>query len=382
MNLFTDYDNKNEIFAVSLYGGIIKKLPCERVWLPWEDKVSGGAESQIGTTRKGAVYAMLYGPKLLRSADGGRTWKSMDITTDPPTTGYGAFTILKDDAFLLAWNDKGAHELYISRSEDYGKTWGPALKIDTAPYPTSYCGGGCGHGFTQLSDGTVMLPVSHMTPLGVSEHCIYRSKDNGRTWGDRSLACFWGWESHVKELHSGQLMIAVRYQRPQLPEDKPPRFTLDNAASSEDRTGWFYKKLFLADSYDGGYTWKKWRDVTGDIRIGGGYPGELVQLSDGAVVLLYPRRWPEGYWGTRALISRDEGQNWDKVVYILSMPRKPGYSASVVLEDDMFLTLSGERSIPFGTDQYGIPRKPEIPARVQAIRWRIELIDPNDWNIW
>src|SRR5689334_25124534 len=50
------------------------------VAVPWEDPVFGGADPFIAVARNGEIFATTCtAPKLLRSADGGRTWKASPL---------------------------------------------------------------------------------------------------------------------------------------------------------------------------------------------------------------------------------------------------------------------------------------------------------------
>jgi len=99
-----------------------------------------------------------------------------------------------------------------------------------------------------------------------------------------------------------------------------------------------YKHVFLADSDDEGRTWQNFRQLTTVFGQCYGYPAAL---SDGTVVVIHDHRYPRGLPG-RAMISYDEGETWeDKVYYVYYGAVISGYSQSVVLEDDVILTIAG-----------------------------------------
>ena len=176
-----------------------------------------------------------------------------------------------------------------------------------------------------------------------------------------------------------------------------------------NRLSSYEKNLLMADSDDGGITWKNPRAVT---HLLDEMHGSAVQLPDGRIVLMYVHRLPALHGGERAKVSRDGGYTWEEELYYLntvgapnweevltalknadggvftfeesrrrSFPAegqtlkgmwyindhvsKPGYSASCVLPPEladgkpgMILSIVGERK---GKD---------LPARMQAIRWR------------
>ena len=126
------------------------------------------------------------------------------------------------------------------------------------------------------------------------------------------------------------------------------------AAADQQRQGSVGKRVFLADSADGGRTWTGFRPVkredtvTADIVFGEAH-GHLVQLSDGTVVLVHERRYAYDVGDVRARVSRDEGQTWAPEAYRLSPGH--GYAASVVLADDTMVTALGntplnQRAVP------------------------------------
>jgi hypothetical protein len=335
--------------------------------LPWRDPVNGGADPFIGVTRKGHVYATTASlPQLLQSTDSGQTWASRKLVLDPPHRdgGVQSFAILSDDTFLLAYQvDK---RVFVSRSDDLGESWKPSVYIDPSPY--EYVGGGT-HGFMlELPDGTVLLPLGHYWENQeeiAGALFVYRSSDKGRTWGDGSRVTFWGWEADLQRLESGRLLVAVRYQRCPgciLPSD--PR------SLAETLEFGYPKQVYLGQSDDNGYTWRRWQQLTEGTFDA---PGELLQLPDGTLVLLYAHRSVDpAPCGTWAMISRDDGRTWESDRYIINSEcyRKTdwGFCASTVLPDGSILTLSGCRG-------GGWPNRPALnqknPGQIRAIRWRL-----------
>ena len=127
------------------------------------------------------------------------------------------------------------------------------------------------------------------------------------------------------------------------------------------------KRVFLADSADGGRSWQNfrplWRQTDGpmDLEFGQAH-GHMVQLSDGTVVLVVEDRYPYPEGDVRARISRDGGQTWLPEVYHLSPGH--GYGGSVVLEDDTIVTALGNTPL----DERG---RPTGSYTAQVVRWRL-----------
>jgi len=270
------------------------------------------------------------------------------------------------------------------RSTDYGKTWPSFVSLELSPYD----GGGAGWSHVhQLPDGTVLLTVTlrhgnarvdlkTKEPLpddkfGIHDH-IYRSRDSGRTWGDRSLIVKHSAETSVLRLKSGKLLAAIRCQRAGglvLPGDDIAKLKEIDAweAAAGILTGKAgIKHAFLADSYDNGYTWTNLRLAPMTPKVKRGLcPSELVQLPDGRVVWVYIQKAlsPEAMAtsGIYARVSSDDGQTWSSERYrvrLLRDKKRGVYPASTVLKDGTILTLTGgnrgNRALAVG---WRIPKK-------------------------
>jgi predicted neuraminidase len=86
----------------------------------------------------------------VESLDGGRSWGAMTLTDLPnPNSGTDAVT-LADGRHLLIYNhcETGRSPLNIAVSRD-GKTWTPAVTLETEPGEFSY------PAIIQAADGTV-----------------------------------------------------------------------------------------------------------------------------------------------------------------------------------------------------------------------------------
>ena len=141
---------------------------------------------------------------------------------------------------------------------------------------------------------------------------------------------------------SGKLLATIRYQRPLLPDDPPDLI---------ERVGhWYkeafgklppnpYKHVFLADSEDEGRSWQNLRQLTTAFGQCYGFP---TGLSDGTAVVVYENRYPRKDSTGRAMVSPDEGETWnDEVYYVYYGLGTSGYNQSIVLEDDVILTVAG-----------------------------------------
>ena len=91
-----------------------------------------------------------------------------------------------------------------------------------------------------------------------------------------------------------------------------------------------YKHLFLANSDDGGRSWKNFRQLTTVFGQSYGFPAAL---SDGTVVVVRH----DGYNPNRnglAMISYDEGQTWEDEAYYMYAPWGRGERGSYRLRTE------------------------------------------------
>ena len=384
--------------------GRLHQLPAERVWIPWNDNEDFFADPQanLTVTRQGAIYAGLKGGVVAVTRDGGRNW---DLIHSSKTL----LSVLPDGAFLNATRESGGLRMY--RSEDEGRSW---TRLGFIEVTGSQAGP-----VTQLKDGTLVWPIGHPRPGVPHTVYAYRSRDGGRTWSE-GYPIGPGGEPALIQLDSGRLLAVVRHNPSRAPGEwekfyrNEASWRLWQWATSyydhhRNRLSSYEKNLLMADSDDGGITWKNPRAVT---HLLDEMHGSAVQLPDGRIVLMYVHRLPALHGGERAKVSRDGGNTWEEELYYLntvgapnweevltalenadggvftfeesrqrSYPAdgdtlkgmwyindhvsKPGYSASCVLPPEladgkpgMILSIVGERK---GKD---------LPARMQAIRWR------------
>jgi Neuraminidase (sialidase) len=277
--------------------------------------------------RGGAPHIGIKGRlDLVTSQDGGQTWSPPRTVVDSPYDDRNpAFGQLSDGTLVLAYvtvtggfdetglrMKEGAGEnidgVFVIRSTDAGNTWTSPYKIDMAG----------AHGFSpfgkiiQLADGTALMAVyGDIGKLGASESHLYRSRDNGRTWGDPSCIAAGYDETGLVCLPDGRLLAALR----------------------ADKGG----HMAMAYSSDKGRTWSEPRLVTRDAEM----PGDLIVLRDGTVVFTFGER--EHPCGVHALVSHDGGNSWDENHLVIVADDAPnwdtGYPSSVELKDGKIFTV-------------------------------------------
>ncbi|MEO2045301.1 MAG: sialidase family protein [Pirellulales bacterium] len=305
-------------------------------------------DTRTAMTSAGDIY-VCGGGYLWKSTDRGETWS---MSTLPHGTG-GGFGILSGDVFILLFDDPESATSFVLRSTDFGKTWSNPQPLDIRPFDVS--GGGWSHVY-QHPDGTAMITLTlrHRKQNRFFHDHIFRSTDGGLTWGDRTLLVPYSAESSLLALCDSKRMLTyIRAQRPALPED-PPDFWKQTGAT--EGHPWPLKNGVVAESNDGGRTWKNLRlfDTYGSV------PGEIIQVPDGRVAAVWLQRYPYQDSEIRVRISSDDGRTWEKRTY--SLFKAHGYPSSVVYSDGTIVTVCEDTKM----DNRGQPRGKRSLA---AVRW-------------
>jgi hypothetical protein len=146
--------------------------------------------------------------------------------------------------------------------------------------------------------------------------------------------------------------------------------------------------VVVARSRDGGKSWQDYQCVTRYKES----PGDLTELGDGTVVLTYgEQNFP---YGSRAVVSRDQGRSWEQRTYILgfstvqvifphvwsgSSPQltEPGWRVSSVgLKDGTVVSFYTRGSlvvpVPGADGKEDTGKTMDKGKAVLAVRWRME----------
>ena len=118
---------------------------------------------------------------MIRSTDQGKTWKYLATMANDPGGKLGGFMepgIVRTSTGRIVTglrNHGTDHAIYVTHSDDDGKTWSPVKKTAMIGHPVD---------LIQLQDGRLMAtygirPGRHTTPGG--ERACF-SRDNGETW--------------------------------------------------------------------------------------------------------------------------------------------------------------------------------------------------------
>jgi len=172
-------------------------------------------------------------------------------------------------------------------SDDDGQTWRMGEPIDTL-------GGGMAGGFTQIPDGTLILPVvGYRHGAGETEqssNAFVRSQDEGETWSKPTIVA--PWDERLHDMPS-EMGIVV------LPDGRWVALYRDQFRREDHgSTGLF---VYRSYSHDGGRTWTVGHQMFPNM----GYTTARL-LPDGALMVI-----GHSHQGLLYAVSNSGGETWD-----------------------------------------------------------------------
>ena len=267
------------------------------------------------------------------SQDDGRTWRLHGVPAphEPGTNRMNVAAGCAHDGSLLVlvsgWNRRNAVGNYsdptkgellptwVCRSDDGGSNW---KKIGSIDISTEALSGIIPFGdIVKLPDGALGACLYNVSPSGGHSSYFYSSPDDGRTWMPRKIIRKDANESTPLVMPDGHLLAAVR--------------TLGD------------QHLEIHVSKDNGDTWK----LSSPVTLGRQYPGHLLRLKDGRLLLSYGLR-NEGLYGIAARLSLDEGKTWMPPRFLVDfqIATDSGYPSSVEADDGTIITAYYSNKIP------------------------------------
>jgi hypothetical protein len=256
------------------------------------------------------------------SEDGGRTWakRGTPAPRDNQRVARGnvaAGSARNGDLVVITsgWSDPTSSTRgdilppLVSRSTDGGRTW----TIDAKAFPEKWPGvarrKSSPHGYLVpfgdiLQGGDGALRVGLYGGVAGSTF-VYRSGDDGRTWGEPMVISREAviHEPAIFHLGAGKWLAAARLDG------------LDLYASDDDAK-----------------TWTRRQQLTGRQQ----HPGHFLRLTDGRVIATYGNRLnPKG---VDVRFSDDEGATWSAPYRIVDFTGDGGYPSSVQLPNGQVLT--------------------------------------------
>jgi sialidase-1 len=291
----------------------MRALPSTCETVAYKD---GGLFPVLSLTPDGGVMAVLRGGaghlgldgriEVIRSRDMGHTWSPPQVVADTERDDRNpALGLSRQGTLILAYHAQGTYDdngiwqpiphspadnvptdILVTRSHDGGLTW-------ETPYPLGchdlHSGSPFGKIVT-LNNGTLIMGIyggphpgllgERMAEMGDSPYCSYlvRSYDDGLTWGEPSVIAPQMNETGLIALADGDLLAVTRGDKPVEP-------------------------MHVTRSSDGGRTWSSPVQLTGTRQ----HPADLVQLSDGSLLLTYGNRTTP--YRIEGRVSRDGGRS-------------------------------------------------------------------------
>lgn len=273
------------------------------------------------------------------SGDGGATWKLASAVTqhEPDTIRMNHAAGLAENGDLLVltsgWSDRWPAGVpktrgrfryavlgpWLSRSPDGGFSWW----VDKNAFPQDTPAGQPAVPFGDIekaANGDLCVSVySTQGPWEKYEErrfrsYLYRSSDDGRTWGESVVIGPDSNETNILHLGGGRWLACAR------------------AGTGVERKD--FMELFASN--DDGRTWIKRRPLTGFQRVN----GHLLKLKDERVLFCYGDRSAEpGKKGLEAAVSADAGQTWSEPVRLIDWNGiDGGYPSSVQRADGQIVT--------------------------------------------
>ena len=273
------------------------------------------------------------------SRDGGATWKlASAVTQHEPDTirmNHAAGLTANGEILVLAsgWSNRwpaGAPRTrgsfryavigpWLSRSPDGGLSWW----VDKDAFPQNTPSGRPAVPFGDLemaANGDLCVSVySTQGPWEKYEDrkfrsYLYRSNDDGRTWGDPVVIGPDSNETDILHLGDGRWLACAR--------------------GGTGVEGKDFMELFASD--DDGRTWTRKRALTGFQQVN----GHLLELEDGRALFCYGDRAAEpGKRGLETVISSDRGETWSDPVRLIDWNGiDGGYPSSVQRADGQIVT--------------------------------------------
>ncbi|NQT15207.1 MAG: exo-alpha-sialidase [Planctomycetes bacterium] len=195
---------------------------------------------------------------------------------------------------------------WVCRSADGGRTW----SIDQEAFPAQGPNGGVCIPFGDIVigyDGALRVAIySVILERRTDRVYVYRSADDGKTWGDPAALDEDALRNETALVHlgEGEWLAAVRENGMHLHR------------SDDDARTWTYRMRLTPPAQ---------------------HPGHLLRLSDGRILLSSGNRTGNEK-GVDARFSPDEGQSWTDPLRIVDFQGDGGYPASVQLPDGQILT--------------------------------------------
>jgi hypothetical protein len=138
-----------------------------------------------------AVYMDDFTVVFVKSTDHGKHWSKPVPTFGKVEWQDKPALAMSDDGrdVYVSWNGPDDGDPWIAQSHDFGRTWKQKQLVDSARYFYAFDADVAADGTVYFAESSVLyVPADSETPVGVVEHHVFISRDDGRTWEDRLVA--------------------------------------------------------------------------------------------------------------------------------------------------------------------------------------------------
>lgn len=305
------------------------------------------------------------------SADGGGQWsRASAVTQHEPETirmNHAAGLARNGDLLVLTagWSNlwppgqprtRGSFRYdvlapWLSRSRDGGRTWSVSKEAIPPKLPSGQHGTPFGDVAVARNGDLCVCLYGTLDPLDRYEDrrfrsWLYRSKDDGQSWGDPVVVGPEHNETNILHLGGGRWLACAR---------------AGTGVSGRD-----FMDLFA--SGDDGRTWTRKRQLTGFQRVN----GHLLMLRDGRVLFTCGDRAANpGYKGIEAMISSDSGDSWSDPIRVADWNGLDGgYPSCVQRVDGQIVTAYYSSALD------GQPHDSMKGYHMAAVVWDVEKSFP------
>lgn len=284
--------------------------------------------------------------------DNGTTWHLRGpVTAHEPNTNrmnHAAGLAVSGDLIVVCsgWSNRYADsrsgaafraevlDSWICRSKDGGRTWA----VDKTAFPKQAPDGG----YAQIPFGDIVAGKDgalHMTTYSMRNSdagrldrvWVFRSPDDGTTWGDPVAIHQEGSHNETALLHDGRGGWLAATRTHSRAEDGR-RYHLDLFSSENDARSWTFRCHLTQTSQ---------------------HPGHLLRLDDRKILLSYGNRTKDR--GVDSRFSDDEGATWSEPIRVADFQGDGGYPSSVQLRDGRILTAYyASRTAEYAGYQMGV----------------------------
>jgi hypothetical protein len=138
-----------------------------------------------------AVYMDDFTVVFVKSTDHGAHWSKPVATFGKVEWQDKPAMAMSDDGrdVYVSWNGPSDGDPWIAQSHDFGRTWKQKKIVNSERYFYAFDADVASDGTVYFAESSLLyVPADSETPVGTVVHHVFISRDDGRTWEDRTVA--------------------------------------------------------------------------------------------------------------------------------------------------------------------------------------------------